>query len=139
MMAIDTCFLLDFLESYHVDVAIDMVSSATNWINAMVRDPMMLENQIPLFLFAGALQLRHASEEAAANAMHAVLDRFIRDVCPIKTTALAIAGDIAKHAATGALPLSRARRRFRRRAELRRWSQRRSFLDAPSSRSRTTR
>ncbi|KAI4978199.1 putative UPF0481 protein At3g02645 [Hordeum vulgare subsp. vulgare] len=98
MMAIDTCFLLDFLESYHVDVATDMVSSATNWINAMVRDAMMLENQIPLFLFAGALQLRHASEEAAANAMHSVLDRFIRDVCPIKTTALAIAGDIAKHA-----------------------------------------
>ncbi|XP_037451486.1 putative UPF0481 protein At3g02645 [Triticum dicoccoides] len=98
MMAIDTCFLLDFLESYHVDGATDMVSSATNWINAMVRDAMMLENQIPLFLFAGALQLRHASEEAAADAMHAVLDRFIREVCPIKTTALAIAGDIAKHA-----------------------------------------
>ncbi|KAM3228046.1 hypothetical protein ACQJBY_059650 [Aegilops geniculata] len=98
MMAIDTCFLLDFLESYHVDGATDMVSSATNWINAMVRDAMMLENQIPLFLFAGALQLRHASEEAAADAMHAVLDRFIREVCPIKTTALAIAGDIAKRA-----------------------------------------
>uniref|UniRef100_A0A453NKB9 Uncharacterized protein n=1 Tax=Aegilops tauschii subsp. strangulata TaxID=200361 RepID=A0A453NKB9_AEGTS len=98
MMAIDTCFLLDFLESYHVDGATDMVSSATNWINAMVRDAMMLENQIPLFLFAGALQLRHASEEAAAEAMHAVLDRFVREVCPIKTTALAIAGDIAKHA-----------------------------------------
>uniref|UniRef100_M8BUI1 Uncharacterized protein n=1 Tax=Aegilops tauschii TaxID=37682 RepID=M8BUI1_AEGTA len=36
MMAIDTCFLLDFLESYHVDGATDMVSSATNWINAML-------------------------------------------------------------------------------------------------------
>ncbi|CAM0911146.1 unnamed protein product [Alopecurus aequalis] len=98
MMAIDTCFLLDFLESYHVEEATDMVSSATNWINAMVRDAMMLENQIPLFLFAGALQLRHASEEVAADAMRSVLDRFIREVCPIKTTALTLAGDIAKNA-----------------------------------------
>ncbi|KAK1609080.1 hypothetical protein QYE76_032753 [Lolium multiflorum] len=98
MMAIDTCFLLNFLESYHVEEATDMVSSATNWINVMVRDAMMLENQIPLFLFAGALQLRQASEEAAADAMRAVLDRFIREVCPIKTTALALAGDVAKHA-----------------------------------------
>uniref|UniRef100_A0ACD6AGR6 Uncharacterized protein n=1 Tax=Avena sativa TaxID=4498 RepID=A0ACD6AGR6_AVESA len=98
MMAIDTCFLLDFLESYHVEEATDMVSSATNWINVMVRDAMMLENQIPLFLFAGALELRQVSEEAAADAMRGVLDRFIREVCPIKTTALALAGDIAKHA-----------------------------------------
>ncbi|XP_047073513.1 putative UPF0481 protein At3g02645 [Lolium rigidum] len=98
MMAIDTCFLLDFLESYHVEEATDMVSSATNWINVMVRDAMMLENQIPLFLFAGALELRHASEEVVADAMHSVLDRFIREVCPIKTTALAIAGDVAKYA-----------------------------------------
>ncbi|KAM0873847.1 hypothetical protein ACQ4PT_037815 [Festuca glaucescens] len=98
MMAIDTCFLLDFLESYHVEEATDMVSSATNWINVMVRDAMMLENQIPLFLFAGALQLRHASEEVVADAMHSVLDRFIREVCPIKTAALAIAGDFAKKA-----------------------------------------
>jgi hypothetical protein len=97
MMAIDTCFLLDFLESYHVEEATDMVSSATNWINVMVRDAMMLENQIPLFLFAGALQLRHASEEVAADAMRATLDRFIREVCPIKTTALALAGNVAKH------------------------------------------
>ncbi|KQJ95247.1 putative UPF0481 protein At3g02645 [Brachypodium distachyon] len=99
MMAIDTCFLLDFLESYHVDSATDMVSSATSWINAVVRDAMMLENQIPLFLFAGALQLRHyASEQAAADAMRGVFDRFIKEVCPIKTAALAIAGDISKHA-----------------------------------------
>ncbi|KAM0879067.1 hypothetical protein ACQ4PT_034473 [Festuca glaucescens] len=98
MMAIDTCFLLDFLESYHVEEATDMVSSATNWINVMVRDAMMLENQIPLFLFVGALQLRQTSEDAAADAMRDLLDRFIREVCPIKTTALALAGDVAKHA-----------------------------------------
>ncbi|EMS64820.1 hypothetical protein TRIUR3_27080 [Triticum urartu] len=47
MMAIDTCFLLDFLESYHVDGATDMVSSATNWINAMVLSLGALEQQIP--------------------------------------------------------------------------------------------
>ncbi|KAL6659359.1 hypothetical protein ACP70R_003399 [Stipagrostis hirtigluma subsp. patula] len=98
MMAIDTCFLLDFLESYHRDEVTDMVSSATNWINATVRDAMMLENQLPLFLFAQALQLRHATEQAAADALHGLFARFIREVSPIKTSAELVVGDIAKHA-----------------------------------------
>uniref|UniRef100_A0A0E0LRN8 Uncharacterized protein n=1 Tax=Oryza punctata TaxID=4537 RepID=A0A0E0LRN8_ORYPU len=102
MMAIDTCFLLDFLESYHRDEATDMVSSAANWINAVVRDAIMLENQIPLFLFAAALELRHDTDKAAADALRGVLDRFITEVSPIKTTAsaaLAVAGeDLARHA-----------------------------------------
>ncbi|KAF0897638.1 hypothetical protein E2562_000361 [Oryza meyeriana var. granulata] len=61
----------------------------------------MLENQIPLFLFAGALELRHDTEQAAADALRRVLDRFIAEVSPIKTTAnaaLAVAGDLARHA-----------------------------------------
>ncbi|XP_006659870.3 putative UPF0481 protein At3g02645 [Oryza brachyantha] len=101
MMAIDTCFLLDFLEGYHRDEATDMVSSATNWINAVVRDAMMLENQIPLFLFACALELRHDAEQAAADALRGVLGRFITEVSPIKTTAnaaMAVAGDLSRHA-----------------------------------------
>ncbi|KAG2581826.1 putative UPF0481 protein At3g02645 [Panicum virgatum] len=95
MMAIDTCFLLDFLEGYHRDEVTDMVSSATNWINATVRDAMMLENQLPLFLFSQALALRHPTEQAAAAALHAVLDRFIKEVSPIKTTAELV---VARHA-----------------------------------------
>jgi hypothetical protein len=99
MMAIDTCFLLDFLESYHRDEVTDMVSSATNWINATVRDAMMLENQLPLFLFSQALSLRHpAAEQAAADALHAVLGRFIREVSPIKTAAELVVADVARHA-----------------------------------------
>jgi hypothetical protein len=99
MMAIDTCFLLDFLESYHRDEVTDMVSSATNWINATVRDAMMLENQIPLFLFSQALALRHPdAEQAAAAALHAVLDRFIKEVSPVKTTAELVVADVARHA-----------------------------------------
>ncbi|GJN12349.1 hypothetical protein PR202_ga30620 [Eleusine coracana subsp. coracana] len=106
MIAIDTCFLLDFLEGYHRSDATDMVSSATTWINATVRDAMMLENQLPLFLFAHALSLRlpqHASsEQAAAEALHAVLARFIREVSPIKTAAAAellpIAADVCRRA-----------------------------------------
>ncbi|KAF8713000.1 hypothetical protein HU200_028790 [Digitaria exilis] len=102
MMAIDTCFLLDFLESYHRDEVTDMVSSATNWINATVRDAMMLENQLPLFLFSQALALRHPTADqaaaAAADALHAVLGRFIKEVSPIKTTAELVVADVAKHA-----------------------------------------
>ncbi|RLM60421.1 putative UPF0481 protein [Panicum miliaceum] len=98
MMAIDTCFLLDFLESYHRDEVTDMVSSATNWINATVRDAMMLENQLPLFLFSQALALRHPTEQVAAGALHAVLDRFIKEVSPIKTTTELVVADVARHA-----------------------------------------
>ncbi|CAO2210024.1 unnamed protein product [Urochloa humidicola] len=99
MMAIDTCFFLDFLESYHRDEVTDMVSSATNWINATVRDAMMLENQLPLFLFSMALSLRHpAAEQAAADALHAVLGRFIREVSPIKTAAELVIADVSRHA-----------------------------------------
>ncbi|CAL5008208.1 unnamed protein product [Urochloa decumbens] len=99
MMAIDTCFLLDFLESYHRDEVTDMVSSATNWINATVRDAMMLENQLPLFLFSLALSLRHpAAEQAAGDALHAVLGRFIREVSPIKTAAELVVADESRHA-----------------------------------------
>ncbi|KAJ1267456.1 hypothetical protein BS78_07G057400 [Paspalum vaginatum] len=99
MMAIDACFLLDFLERYHRDEATDMMSSATNWINATVRDAMMLENQIPLFLFSEALALRHPNaQQAATDALHAVLDRFIKEVSPIKTSAELVVADVAKHA-----------------------------------------
>ncbi|CAL5008210.1 unnamed protein product [Urochloa decumbens] len=99
MMAIDTCFLLDFLESYHRDEVTDMVSSATNWINATVRDAMMLENQLPLFLFSLALSLRHpAAEQAAGDALHVVLGRFIREVSPIKTAAELVVADVSRHA-----------------------------------------
>jgi hypothetical protein len=60
---------------------------------------MMLENQIPLFLFSQALALRHPKgEQAAADALHAVLDRFIKEVSPIKTTAELVAAEVARHA-----------------------------------------
>ncbi|TVU00317.1 hypothetical protein EJB05_54263, partial [Eragrostis curvula] len=98
MMAIDTCFLLDFLESYHRDEVTDIISSTTNWIQANVRDAMMLESQLPLFLFAQALALRHASEQAATEALHGLFDRFIKEVSPIKTTADLVVADITKHA-----------------------------------------
>jgi hypothetical protein len=98
MMAIDTCFLLDFLEGYHRKEATDMVSSATTWIDAMVRDAMMLENQLPLFVFAQALALRHASQQAAEEALYGVLDRFIREVSPIKTSEEQAVGDVCRQA-----------------------------------------
>ncbi|KAF8748192.1 hypothetical protein HU200_013039 [Digitaria exilis] len=93
MMAIDTCFLLDFLlgyyHYYHRGEGEDdtVVSTAPSWISATVRDAMMLENQLPLVLFVRNLELRHASELAATDVLHAVLDRFIKDVCPIKICA----------------------------------------------------
>ncbi|AQK69516.1 putative UPF0481 protein [Zea mays] len=99
MMAIDACFLLDFIENYHRREATDVVSSSANWINAVVRDAMMLENQIPLFVFARTLELRHSTRHEAAKALHAVVLRFIMDVCPFKDKRGEVAiGDLAKHA-----------------------------------------
>ncbi|OEL19460.1 putative UPF0481 protein [Dichanthelium oligosanthes] len=100
MMAIDACFLLDFIENYHRHESTDVVSSSANWINAVVRDAMMLENQIPLFVFAKALELRHATRREAAKALHAIVDRFIKDVSPIKISHKQhnAIGDLSKHA-----------------------------------------
>jgi len=104
LMAIDTCFLLDFLESYHRDEAPDMVSSAANWIHATVRDAMMIENQLPLRLFAEALELRHEATEQAAAAramlsLCSIFDRFVKNVSPIKMRAeVTIANDVTKEA-----------------------------------------
>ncbi|TVT99852.1 hypothetical protein EJB05_54752, partial [Eragrostis curvula] len=100
MMAIDTCFLLDFLERYHRDEATDMVSSASNWINAVVRDAVMLENQIPFFLFAKTLRfcLDSGTEQEATDVLRTVFERFIKDVSPIKINADRAIGDLAKPA-----------------------------------------
>ncbi|CAD6342167.1 unnamed protein product [Miscanthus lutarioriparius] len=105
MMAIDACFLLDFIENYRRNEATDVVSSSANWINAVVRDAMMLENQIPLFVFARTLELRHSTRHEAAKALHAVVFRFIMDVSPFKISdaannkrGAAAIGDLAKHA-----------------------------------------
>ncbi|GJN12097.1 hypothetical protein PR202_ga30344 [Eleusine coracana subsp. coracana] len=99
MMAIDTCFLLNFLERYSSDEDTDIVSSAANWINAGVRDALMLENQIPLFLFPKTLQLCGVStEQVAIQVLCNVFDRFTKDVSPIKINANRVIGDMARPA-----------------------------------------
>lgn len=106
LMAIDACFLLDFIESYRRREATDVVSSSANWINAVVRDAMMLENQVPLFVFARTLELRHGTRHEAAKALHAVVGRFIMDVSPFKISSdgasnkrwAAAIGDLTRHA-----------------------------------------
>ncbi|CAN6247697.1 unnamed protein product [Urochloa humidicola] len=109
LMAIDTCFLLDFLESYHhrhgrrgdepaaATMDVTTVSSAANWINATVRDAMMIENQLPLCVLAEAAQLRHGA--AAHATLCTDLGRFIKHVSPIKMNAdLAVSVDLNKDA-----------------------------------------
>ncbi|CAN6242542.1 unnamed protein product [Urochloa humidicola] len=112
LMAIDTCFLLDFLESYHhrhrhrhrgdeataATEDVTTVSSAANWINATVRDAMMIENQIPLRVLAEAAQLRHGGAAAHAT-LCADLGGFIKHVSPIKMNAdVAVAVNLNKDA-----------------------------------------
>jgi hypothetical protein len=84
MMAIDVCFLLDFLKRYRDKQTTDIVASAANWINTVVRDTMMLENQIPMFLFVKTLALCTDTELGAIDTVRKVFNRFTKDVSPIK-------------------------------------------------------
>ncbi|KAL9254404.1 putative UPF0481 protein [Drosera capensis] len=95
MMAIDSCFLLEFLQIY--DDANETRPSAleasrmprlVNYMwkrptqNAILRDIIMLENQIPLFLLRRKLECQFQSLQLADEKLLSLLMGFCRDVIP---------------------------------------------------------
>nr|CAD1839489.1 unnamed protein product [Ananas comosus var. bracteatus] len=98
MMAIDACFLLEFLQNYHhvEEEGKALVNTAVNWVNTIVRDIMMLENQIPLILLTKTLELIKCSSDDASNELSLVFDRFVKEVSPFKITGNIVV-DTAKH------------------------------------------
>ncbi|OAY74754.1 putative UPF0481 protein At3g02645 [Ananas comosus] len=98
MMAIDACFLFEFLQNYHhaEEEGKAPINTVTNWGNTVVRDIMMLENQIPLTLLTKTSKLIKCSSKDASNELSLAFDRFIKEVSPFEITG-SIAVDTAKH------------------------------------------
>ncbi|XP_020535269.1 putative UPF0481 protein At3g02645 [Jatropha curcas] len=96
MMAIDASFLLEFLQIYAVreGMVIPSVSSRMSHLvdyagrksahNAILRDMVMLENQIPLFVLRKILEIQFSSIEFADEMLLSMLDGFCKELSPFK-------------------------------------------------------
>ncbi|KAF8041759.1 hypothetical protein BT93_A0380 [Corymbia citriodora subsp. variegata] len=96
MMAIDASFLLEFLQVYAIKEGkmFSRVSSRMSHLvdytgrksahNAIIKDIVMLENQIPLFILRKMLEFQFASLDEADDMLHAKLLGFYKEVSPFK-------------------------------------------------------
>ncbi|XVE89022.1 hypothetical protein DITRI_Ditri19aG0116700 [Diplodiscus trichospermus] len=96
MMAIDASFLLEFLQIYAMKEGklLTRVSSRMAHLvdfagrksahNAILRDIMMLENQIPLFVLRKTLEVQSASLEAADELLLSMLTGLCKELSPFK-------------------------------------------------------
>ncbi|XAR53705.1 hypothetical protein NMG60_11022358 [Bertholletia excelsa] len=98
MMAVDSCFLLEFLRIYAVreGKVLAGVSSRMSHLvdssgrksayNAIVRDLVMLENQIPFFLLRKILELQFLSLELADGMLLSMMIGLCKEISPFKAT-----------------------------------------------------
>ncbi|KAI6696073.1 hypothetical protein NL676_023783 [Syzygium grande] len=96
MMAIDASFLLEFLQIYAIKEGkmLLRVSSRMSHLvdfagrksahNAILRDIVMLENQIPLFILRKMLEFKFASLNEADDMLLVMLMGFYKEVSPFK-------------------------------------------------------
>ncbi|KAI5660446.1 hypothetical protein M9H77_29239 [Catharanthus roseus] len=98
MMAVDASFVLEFLQIYAVREGRELskVSSRMSHLvdvagqksahNAILRDMVMLENQIPLFLLRKMLEFRYSSLEVADNMLLSMLIGICKELSPFRMT-----------------------------------------------------
>ncbi|KAH7547447.1 hypothetical protein FEM48_Zijuj01G0310900 [Ziziphus jujuba var. spinosa] len=96
MMAIDASFLLEFLQVYAIKEgkSISRLSSRMSHLvdhagrksahNAILRDMVMLENQIPLFVLRKVLEFQFSSLEAADDILFSMLMGFCKELSRFK-------------------------------------------------------
>ncbi|XP_009616817.1 putative UPF0481 protein At3g02645 [Nicotiana tabacum] len=96
MMAVDASFLLEFLQIYATNEGklITKVSSRMSHLvdvagrksthNAILRDIIMLENQIPLFLLRKMLEFQFSSLDFSDNTLLSMLMGFCKELSPFK-------------------------------------------------------
>ncbi|KAK6912263.1 Protein of unknown function DUF247, plant [Dillenia turbinata] len=97
MMALDASFLLELLQVFVLKEAgkeLTRVSSRMSNLldfagmksahNAVLRDMVMLENQIPLFVLQKVLEIRYSSEEAADEILLSMLMGMCKNLLPFK-------------------------------------------------------
>ncbi|KAG8077147.1 hypothetical protein GUJ93_ZPchr0006g45991 [Zizania palustris] len=115
MMVVDGAFLLEFLQIYAAAEAADDGKPALRRIssrmahlvdfagrksahNLILRDMLMLENQIPLFLLRKILEPQCSSAEEAAELLGRMVTGLMKELCPFKMMDSFPAIDAAKHA-----------------------------------------
>ncbi|KAB1218755.1 hypothetical protein CJ030_MR3G026635 [Morella rubra] len=98
MMAIDASFLLEFLQVYAVQEGktLTRVSSRMSHLvdyagtksahNAILRDAVMLENQIPLVVLRKMLEFKFSSLELADDMLLSMLTGLCKELSPFKLT-----------------------------------------------------
>ncbi|KAL2338181.1 hypothetical protein Fmac_012627 [Flemingia macrophylla] len=96
MMAVDASFLLEFLQVYAMQegAKVPEVSSSMSHLvdyagkksahNAILRDIVMLENQIPLFVLRKMLELKFSSLEDADNMLSLMFIGVFKEISPFK-------------------------------------------------------
>ncbi|XP_043700262.1 putative UPF0481 protein At3g02645 [Telopea speciosissima] len=98
MMAVDACFLLEFLQVYAIKEGKfafngEILSTMSHLMdyagrksahNAILRDLMMLENQIPLFILRKILEVQYSSLEEADVLLHSMLMGLCKELTPFK-------------------------------------------------------
>ncbi|KAJ4718556.1 Plant protein of unknown function (DUF247) [Melia azedarach] len=97
MMAIDASFLLEFLEVYSMKEDKLSANTSTRSIshlvdyagtkathNVILRDIVMLENQIPLFVLIKMLKILYSPLESADDMLQAMLIAFCEEISPFK-------------------------------------------------------
>ncbi|XAR67840.1 hypothetical protein NMG60_11002765 [Bertholletia excelsa] len=98
VMAIDASFLLEFLQIYtskeHNYKVLTGVSSRMSHLldvalkksahNAIIKDIVMLENQVPLFLLRKILELQFSSVDLADELLFSMLMAFCKELSPFK-------------------------------------------------------
>jgi hypothetical protein len=85
MMAIDGSFLLQFLQFYAIKEGIRVSSRMSHLVdNAILRDMIMLENQIPLFVLRKILEFQFSSLESANDTLFSNLMGFCKELSPFK-------------------------------------------------------
>ncbi|CAL9038623.1 putative UPF0481 protein At3g02645 [Musa acuminata AAA Group] len=115
MMAVDASFLLEFLQVYAVQEegegegkVLRRLSSRMSHLvdytgrksahNVILRDIMMLENQIPLFLLRKILELQCSSIEVADGTLTKMLTGLLKELSPFKLMDNFPCIDVAQHA-----------------------------------------
>ncbi|KAJ0984799.1 hypothetical protein J5N97_003155 [Dioscorea zingiberensis] len=110
LMIVDTSFLLEFLQIYACEEgkALKRVPSRMSHLvdnagrksahNVILRDIMMLENQLPLFLLRLNLEFQLSSIQEADGVLTVMLNGFMKALCPFKMMESFPCIDVTKHA-----------------------------------------
>ncbi|KAL8497200.1 hypothetical protein ACS0TY_020763 [Phlomoides rotata] len=89
MMAVDSCFLLEFLQVFTVkedrrSIRNDKTGQTSGCRDAIVRDIVKLENQVPLFAVRKIQEFLSGSQDEADEQIYATMIVFFEEVLPLK-------------------------------------------------------